>query len=461
MIVQQNKQKPEVSDSFQDIVYEMMMKFDPMFMAMMLGSINTKPFERIAEKNVNPEKLTGKKVTEVKDAGKKVGNIDTAYYTSVSENETQKLRRGEGVANVSAKLLNFLKKVGEEKKINYELEKKFSEQRHEQEKKRHQKLIDSINNAKKVEFDEKDLIKEKNTDKLKTPSTQKTKQTKKSRRTKSTPFFSKVDTSTRAKVGIGAGVATLASFSPKSEKKETPSGDLSGGVGVGTGKMDITGKRKVQTQQERNSLPAIQPSEVYNYLVKSKNLSHNQAIGILTNIQAESAFKPAIIGDNGATGGLFQHNGKRYLALDSAVPNWETNWRGQIDFALSEQDGKNYLKKDYATPQEASKAFTFLFERPANTEFRAQERLSNISFIENKLKNTDTTKVADVPTSKPIVGEKVSSISTLNKDMKKQSQSTVVIVMDNSTTIVNSGGGKQETLQSPLSLDLPLMLAVD
>jgi hypothetical protein len=60
----------------------------------------------------------------------------------------------------------------------------------------------------------------------------------------------------------------------------------------------------------------VSSKEIYDYL-KSKGISHNHAMGMLANIQAESSFNAGAIGDNGTSGGLFQHHAERFSGMVS------------------------------------------------------------------------------------------------------------------------------------------------
>lgn len=115
-------------------------------------------------------------------------------------------------------------------------------------------------------------------------------------------------------------------------------------------------------------------------------MDENHALGILANIQAESSFNSGVMGDGGNSGGLFQHHDNPALGeyrftnmVKYAGDNWQSNWQGQVDFALSEQYGKAYLAKKFATPEEASKWFTMEFERPDKKLAKAEERIKYIS----------------------------------------------------------------------------------
>lgn len=123
------------------------------------------------------------------------------------------------------------------------------------------------------------------------------------------------------------------------------------------------------------------PKEVYDYM-RSKGVSDVHARGILANIQGESGFDPAVPGDNGTSGGLFQHHADRFDKLKQAVPDWKTNWKGQIDFALQDDVGPAYLATPYTDPVAAADAFMTDYERPAE-EVREQRRQLNRTFIPN------------------------------------------------------------------------------
>lgn len=116
---------------------------------------------------------------------------------------------------------------------------------------------------------------------------------------------------------------------------------------------------------------------VRDYL-SSKGLTPAQVIGMLANIQHESGFRPhvQVTDSNGLpSGGLFQHNGPRFTTLVNKLGRgWGSNWKGQIDFALSEPDGQRYLSNKFTDPHAASKWWTINFERPAKAQATARTR---------------------------------------------------------------------------------------
>ena len=103
---------------------------------------------------------------------------------------------------------------------------------------------------------------------------------------------------------------------------------------------------------------AAKAKEIYKY-VKSKGYSDAQAKGIVANIQRESSFRTGIAGDKGKSHGLFQWNGGRSTRMKAAVPNWATNWKGQVDYALNEHVGPNY-KSDTAGMSAQDAAFWWM-----------------------------------------------------------------------------------------------------
>jgi len=108
-------------------------------------------------------------------------------------------------------------------------------------------------------------------------------------------------------------------------------------------------------------------SEVYRYLL-SKGMSENHAKGITANISRESGFKLGAHNPNdpgAGSFGLFQWNGGRAENMMAAVPDWQSNWQGQIDYALGEDHGPTYLATPFSSPGAAAYDWMKYWERPA------------------------------------------------------------------------------------------------
>ena len=134
------------------------------------------------------------------------------------------------------------------------------------------------------------------------------------------------------------------------------------------------------SQGTGSSVGKVSAKEIYNY-IRQIGLSKFHAMGMLANIQAESSFDPSVMGDNGTSGGLFQHHNTRLANLKAFAERrgtgW-TDWKTQVDFALSEPAGKQYASLDFKSAADASIWFTKYFEIPANKEQQAANRVGNL-----------------------------------------------------------------------------------
>jgi len=134
----------------------------------------------------------------------------------------------------------------------------------------------------------------------------------------------------------------------------------------------------------------VDPTEVSRYL-KSKKMSGNHRIGILANIQGESSFNSANqTGDGGESWGFFQWNNfqsnRRNDMVKYCGPDWKTNWRGQIDFALQEPAGQRYLATKFKTYEQAIEQWVRDFERPADPWGDTVKRIAMAhEFVKNKV----------------------------------------------------------------------------
>ena len=110
--------------------------------------------------------------------------------------------------------------------------------------------------------------------------------------------------------------------------------------------------------------------EIYEYLTKVKKLSDIQALGLMANINRESSFVPSIINTSSGATGLFQWLGARATAMKKSVRDWQTNWKGQIDYALSEPKNLSmvtpgeYQSKTFPSAIDASVWWADEWERP-------------------------------------------------------------------------------------------------
>ena len=127
---------------------------------------------------------------------------------------------------------------------------------------------------------------------------------------------------------------------------------------------------------EVDSLPLRE--QVYNYLTIDKGLSRNHALGLIANGDRESLWRTEILGDRGTSGGIFQWHATRFHRLKQNVPDWRSNWKGQIDYALIESVGPEWCMKSFKSPQAAADWWMVYWEIPANTK---GARIKNNQFL--------------------------------------------------------------------------------
>jgi hypothetical protein len=151
--------------------------------------------------------------------------------------------------------------------------------------------------------------------------------------------------------------ATLVMNSLKIESLKKPLSGSGGDSGTPSG-GDVTGLQG-------------DAKEYYDYLI-SKGADPNHAMGLVLNLARESGFRPGvqIIDVNGLpSGGLFQWNGGRFNNMTKFVgPDWKTNWKKQLDYALQEKDTTSggyaaYSQQNFSSPMDAAKWWLINWER--------------------------------------------------------------------------------------------------
>lgn len=128
----------------------------------------------------------------------------------------------------------------------------------------------------------------------------------------------------------------------------------------------------------------VSDRQVYQYL-RSKGVSHIHAMGITANILGESGFNPAAdeAGDGSMGIGLFQYTfPSRKQAFLRAVPDYKTNWKAQIDFAIGEGSAPQYLSTEFSSSEAAAEWWMNVWENPAASVRPARRRKHN-NWIKN------------------------------------------------------------------------------
>ena len=120
---------------------------------------------------------------------------------------------------------------------------------------------------------------------------------------------------------------------------------------------------------------------MHDYIVK-KGYTSAQAKGIVANIERESTFRPTIAsGDDGGPGGLFQWKGSRQTSTVAGLVS-KGDWKGQLDYALSEPGeaySQTYQQTTFDSPQQAADAWMTHWERPADTRSGSSKHTNFLS----------------------------------------------------------------------------------
>jgi len=149
----------------------------------------------------------------------------------------------------------------------------------------------------------------------------------------------------------------------------------------------------IQAQTEKLITPMAKPVskfvsdvEIYNYLINEKKLDRNKTLGILANIQAESNFEIGVTEKGDAVNkgiGLFQFTfPTRKEGLLRKVPDYQTNWKGQIDYFLSEPEAESYLKGSFDSPEKAAESLMQKNIRP-DEDLRPSRTKKHNAYIQN------------------------------------------------------------------------------
>jgi hypothetical protein len=155
--------------------------------------------------------------------------------------------------------------------------------------------------------------------------------------------------------------------------------------------------------------------EIYKYLL-SKGMDDAHAIGLMANISRESGFRPGVAsGDDGGAGGLFQWKIPRSNNMSKAVPDWKTNWKGQIDYALKEpgEPGPQWIAMKFSSSQEAADWWMSEWERPGDKIGGSQKHKEYIKSLEKY--KSKTGKGYDLPSAD--IGSKGNSVQYVTGDV--------------------------------------------
>ena len=161
-------------------------------------------------------------------------------------------------------------------------------------------------------------------------------------------------------------------FNPKDAPSNTSAGSNT------SGNTSTAGDNLGNVNIGKPSPNSVSHRDVSSYL-KRKGLDNNHILGMLANIAGESGFNSGAyhIDSNGLpSGGLFQHNGPRFEKMVKSIgSDWSTDWQGQIDYALSEPEGRQYMNTKFSSPEKAVEWWVINFERPKYAQSDINKRI--------------------------------------------------------------------------------------
>jgi hypothetical protein len=142
-----------ISDTFKAKVTGVKEKFDPLNIAKkMTGGVGAGIVGRMMGRSkedigyfANKGKgggLLGKAFGAMKPKDK-LGGVDTAFYSNISDGSRDGLKKNDSLANVGAKLYNVMKTSYDIKTLERELDKNFSKERAAEDRRRHEEFIDT------------------------------------------------------------------------------------------------------------------------------------------------------------------------------------------------------------------------------------------------------------------------------------------------------------------------------
>ncbi len=168
-----------ISESFKARTTGLKEKFDPLNIAKMFtGNLGMAFLGKITGRSpedmqyfANKGRKKGEKeysVTQPRET--RVGNVETAFYTTIREGQRSSLQKGDNVATVAAKLVNTMKVFYDKQNLNRELEHNFEEEIESEDRRRHEDLISEIKKLKEKKPTKDTIEKTKKDLKIEEPS---------------------------------------------------------------------------------------------------------------------------------------------------------------------------------------------------------------------------------------------------------------------------------------------------
>ena len=454
--------KQTISENFKAKVVGIQEKFNPLNIAKVLvgktgASLLGKTFGSSKD---SLKYFLGDKKSSSLSSGRKLGNVDTAFYTNVTAGQKEGLRKGNGAADVAGKLFNLVKNHNENKKLDYELERNFEQELHEEDERRHKELIDQIKKSQnkklsKVKIKKEAKVSPKKVEKVPKEEIKPKTTTKTS--VKETPAPTSTPTPTATKpsgMNLRGGGMTFGGTGASSGSLAVAGAVAAGGTaGLAIDNIIETGPgynvvkrpdgavdKVIGTRNWRNNNPGN--IEYGSFAKQYGAIGSDGRFAIFPTYEAGRKAKEKLIFD-----------GKNYKNLDlkSAIaryaPPSENDTAAYQSKVLGAVNGENKRMQDYDASQRSK-------------ILDAMQQMEGFYNKNNKIvaitKGAGTAQLAQE--APPTTGTQIASSSLENNDLKGTAKPTN-ISLNTSQTINNVGSGQStQVLHAGSDLDLPLFM---
>jgi len=129
-------EKPNISATTLESILSVRNTFANMFGEIFGGAVDSSSVQGGTSRSVSKGKAKAQT-----PGNNRTKTIQQAVYTTIAEGQNQKLKSGEGVANVFAKIYNLMKLDHDEKRKQFELDKNFASEKKENQERRDKELF--------------------------------------------------------------------------------------------------------------------------------------------------------------------------------------------------------------------------------------------------------------------------------------------------------------------------------
>jgi len=423
-------------------------------------------------KGLSKRKKTAKQVSPQSNMANKVGNVNANFYVDAVTVSKPKLRTGDSAANIGAKIYAVMKQDIEDRKLRSELDKNKEQELFEEEQRRQEELIATIENAKKgvkaqkpkkelPPRDEKGRFMKKEPEAKKAeapaqksattetptakPATAKPVEAPAPKPVSASPTKPPVSTggvSTAAKVATGVAIGAAAATAIKRIVE----------VGKGYNIVELQSGEIVKKEgvwNWRNNNPgnieygdfALSNGAIPYAHGKNKPQTPEERFAIFPTYEAGRAAKAKLI---------FEGKNYRDLNIDDAIARYAPAKEKANDTPAYQKAVRDAV----GLPEEKLKTMRM-------RDFNEQQRTLILDAMQKREgygSGKKESKLLSSPNVKIDSGENLIKSSNENKDLKSSTKGTNVAIDNTKTTVISSGGSSPQTIRTPTPSERPAII---